>query len=301
MAKMVTPQMEAINRKLSKRKKTSLSFWDEAWRRLRRNKTAMAGMIILIVLIVLAVFANVIAPYGPTETDNAAIMQGPSLRHLMGTDNFGRDILSRVISGARISLTIGLFCVIISALIGGTIGAIAAFYGGWVDNLLMRFIDIYQSIPNLLLAIAIAAALGTGMFNLMLAISLGTVPVYARVVRGAILSVKGADYVESARAISASDRRIILKHMLPNALGPIIVQMTFGVAASILTVATLSYIGLGIAPPTPEWGSMVNAGKQYLQTAPYMIIFPGLMIGITVLSLNLFGDGLRDALDPRMK
>lgn len=301
MAKCMTPEMAKINKRLSRQKQKSQSFLGEAWKRLRRNRTAMAGMIILGFLIVLAIFAGVIAPYGTTDQDVTAIAAGPSLQHIMGTDEYGRDIFSRVLYGARISLTIGICCVFMAAILGGALGAIAAFYGGRLDMLIMRFMDIYQSIPHILLAIALAAALGTSMFNLMLAISLGSLPLYARVVRSAILTVKGADYVESSRAIGSSDPRLILRHMLPNALGPIIVQMTFGVAASILTVATLSYIGLGIAPPTPEWGSMVNAGKQYMQTAPHMIIFPGLMIAITVLSLNLFGDGLRDALDPRMK
>lgn len=303
MAKTYTPAMAKLEKKRSRQKKKnqSASLGQEAWKRLKRNRMAMVGMVIIIVLILCAIFAPLIAPYRYDYQDYNAFLQGPSLAHPMGTDNFGRDIFSRVIYGARISIPIGLICVCISSLLGGAFGAVAAFYGGKLENLIMRFMDIYQSIPSMLLAIAIAAALGTGMRNLILAIALGTIPLYARVVRGAILTVKRKDYVQAARALGANTARLIIRHMLPNCVGPIIVQMTFSVAAGILTAASLSYIGLGIAPPTPEWGSMLNAGKQYLQTYPHMLIFPGLMIMMTVLALNLFGDGLRDALDPRLK
>lgn len=303
MAKMQTPAMARLARKNRGRKQeagvSSLGY--EAWKRLKRNRMAMIGMVIILLLIACAIFAPLIAPYDYEYQDYNAILQSPSGAHLMGTDNFGRDIFSRVVYGTRISIPIGLICVCISSTVGGTFGALAAFYGGKAENIIMRFMDIYQSIPSMLLAIAIAAALGSGMRNLIFAIALGTIPLYARVVRGAILTVKRKDYVQAARAIGASTARLIIKHMLPNCVGPIIVQMTFSVAAGILTAASLSYIGLGIAPPTPEWGAMLNAGKQYLQTYPHMLIFPGLMIMITVLALNLFGDGLRDALDPRLK
>lgn len=303
MAKMQTPAMARLARKNRRRKQeagvSSLGY--EAWKRLKRNRMAMIGMVIILLLIACAIFAPLIAPYDYEYQDYNAILQPPSGTHLMGTDNFGRDIFSRVVYGTRISIPIGLICVCISSTVGGAFGALAAFYGGKTENIIMRFMDIYQSIPSMLLAIAIAAALGSGMRNLIFAIALGTIPLYARVVRGAILTVKRKDYVQAARAIGASTGRLIIKHMLPNCIGPIIVQMTFSVAAGILTAASLSYIGLGIAPPTPEWGAMLNAGKQYLQTYPHMLIFPGLMIMITVLALNLFGDGLRDALDPRLK
>lgn len=303
MAKMHTPAMEKLAKKYArnKNKQKASSLGQEAWKRLKRNRMAVIGMVILAILILCAIFAPLIAPYGYEESDQSTFLQGPSLEHLMGTDNFGRDIFSRVIYGARVSIPIGLICVCISSIVGGTFGAVAAFYGGKLENLIMRFMDIYQSIPSMLLAIAIAGALGSGMRNLIIAIALGTIPLYARVVRGAILTVKRKDYVQAARAIGANTARMIIRHMLPNCVGPIIVQMTFSVAAGILTAASLSYIGLGIAPPTPEWGAMLNAGKQYLQTYPHMLIFPGLMIMITVLALNLFGDGLRDALDPRLK
>ena len=303
MAKMQTPAMARLARKNRRRKQeagvSSLGY--EAWKRLKRNRMAMIGMVIILLLIACAIFAPLIAPYDYEYQDYNAILQPPSGTHLMGTDNFGRDIFSRVVYGTRISIPIGLICVCISSTVGGTFGALAAFYGGKTENIIMRFMDIYQSIPSMLLAIAIAAALGSGMRNLIFAIALGTIPLYARVVRGAILTVKRKDYVQAARAIGASTGRLIIKHMLPNCVGPIIVQMTFSVAAGILTAASLSYIGLGIAPPTPEWGAMLNAGKQYLQTYPHMLIFPGLMIMITVLALNLVGDGLGDALDPRLR
>ena len=304
MSKIVTPAMVKREQKRQRRMKGKERLSTpahEAWKRLRRNRMAMVGMVILIILILCAIFAPLIIPYSVSEQDYEAILQGPSWKHLFGTDNFGRDIFSRVIYGSRISLPIGLICVCISSVVGGTFGALASFYGGRADNIIMRFMDIYQSIPAMLLAIAIAAALGSGMGNLILAIALGTIPLYARVVRANIMTVKRRGFVESSKAIGANTRRQIIIHMLPNCLGPIIVQMTFSVAAGILTAASLSYIGLGISPPTPEWGAMLNAGKEFLQTFPHMLIFPGLMIMITVLALNLFGDGLRDALDPRLK
>lgn len=303
MAKLKTPAMERLERKRARRggkvHKSTPGY--EAWKRLKRNRLAMVGMVILILLLLTAILAPLLAPYHYDERNYDAVLMGPSAEHLMGTDNFGRDIFSRVIYGTRISIPIGFLCTILSVVVGGAFGAVAAYYGGRTDNLIMRCVDIVMSIPHMLLAIAIAAALGNGVRNLILAISLGTMPLYARVVRSCILTVKDKDYIESSRAIGANTGRLILKHMLPNCVGPIIVQATFSVAAGILTIASLSYVGLGITPPTPEWGSMLSAGKQFLQTYPHMLIFPGLMIAITVLALNLFGDGLRDALDPRLK
>ena len=305
MAKLYTPAMAALDRKKIKQKgrvKKS-SPGREAWKRLRRNKLAIAGMIILIILILTAIFADVIAPYGIDQQMLRNRLQKPSFTsgHLMGTDDFGRDVFSRVVYGARISLPIGLICVFLAFALGGTLGAIAAFYGGRIDNVIMRFMDIFQSIPPMLMAIAIAASLGNGVLNLVLAISISTMPARSRIVRASILTVKRNDYIESARAIGASSRRQLVKYMLPNAIGPILTSFTFSVATAILTVSSLSYIGLGISPPTPEWGCMLSASKELIRTAPYTLLFPGLMIMITVLALNLFGDGLRDALDPRLK
>ncbi|HHU06657.1 MAG TPA: ABC transporter permease [Clostridiales bacterium] len=303
MAKLYTPAMAKIEKKRAKRKgKVRPSTpGREAWKRLRRNRLAIAGMIILIALILVAFFADFIAPYGIDEQMLKERNQTPSSKHLMGTDNYGRDIFSRIIYGTRISLPIGFICVIIAFAFGGTLGAIAAYYGGKVDNVIMRIMDIFQSIPPMLMAIAIAASLGNGVVNLVFAISISTMPARSRIVRAAILTVKRNDYIESARAIGANSSRLLIKYMLPNAIGPILTSFTFSVATAILTVSSLSYIGLGITAPTPEWGSMLSAGKELMRQAPHVLIFPGLMIMITVLALNLFGDGLRDALDPRLK
>jgi len=260
-------------------------------------------MIILIILVLIAIFADVIAPYGFDEQILKERLLKPSFTngHLMGTDNLGRDIFSRVVYGARISLPVGFICVLVAFALGGTLGAIAAYNGGKVDNVIMRIMDIFQSIPPMLMAIAIAASLGNGVVNLVLAISISTMPARSRIVRASILTVKRNDYIESARAIGASSSRLLIKYMLPNAIGPILTNFTFSVATAILTVSSMSYIGLGISPPTPEWGCMLSASKELLRSAPYTLFFPGLMIMITVLALNLFGDGLRDALDPRLK
>lgn len=251
MAKMQTPAMAKRARRNAKRgsrTRASTPGW-EAWKRLRRNKLAMVGMGILILLILCAIFAPVIIPYEFDYQDYEAFLQGPSAQHWFGTDNFGRDIFSRCIYGTRYSLPIGIISILISSVIGGTLGAIAAYYGGKADMLIMRFMDIYQSIPNMLLAIAIAAAIGASLRNLIIAIALGTLPVYARVVRGSLLTVKQKEYIEASRAIGATTKRQIIMHMLPNCLGPIIVQMTFSVAAAILTASSLSFLGLGISAP----------------------------------------------------
>ena len=305
MAKMVTPEMIKINKRLEKENRhrhgKPSSPGREAWLRLKRNRLAVVGMVILAVLVFLAIFARVLAPYDYAKQDYSAVLLKPCLAHPFGTDDFGRDVFSRVLVGTQISFPIGFACVLCAYTIGGILGAIAAFYGGKTDMIIMRIMDIFQSIPSLLMAIAVAASIGTGVFNMVLAISISTVPPRSRIVRSAILSVKNSDYIESARAIGASSRRQLLKYMLPNALGPILTNVTFSIATAILTVSSLSYLGLGIAPPTPEWGAMLSAGKSLMRSAPHVLIFPGLAIMITVLALNLFGDGLRDALDPRLK
>ena len=303
MAKMMTSAMERINRKNERRKTSTENStpMKEAWKRLKRNKLAMFALIVFCLLVLIALFPGLFSRRDYAEQDYAAVLQGPSAAHWFGTDNFGRDIYSRVIYGTRISLSIGIICVLISLAIGGLLGSIAAFKGGRVDNVIMRIMDIFQAIPRMLLAISIAAALGTGMVNLMLAIGIGSVPIYARVVRAALLTVRDKDYIEAAKSMGASSLRQVLKYMIPNALGPIVVQATFGVAGSILLTSSLSYIGLGIAPPTPEWGSMLSAGRQYMQQAMHIVLFPGLAIMLTIFSLNVLGDGLRDALDPKLK
>ena len=269
--------------------------------RLFRNKAAVIGFVILLVLVVCAVFADWLAPYDYAAQDLKNRFVAPCLAHPFGTDNLGRDILSRIIVGSRISLTVGLASVSLSAVIGIFLGSIAGFYGGKSDNIIMRAMDVLLAIPSLLLAISIAATLGNGIPNLILAIGFGAAPTYARIVRASILSLKEQEFVEAARSVGASDFRIIFHHILPNCLAPIIVQMTLGVASAILSTASLSFIGLGIAPPTPEWGSMLSAGRQYIRDAWHIVTFPGAAIMITIFGLNLFGDGLRDALDPKLK
>ena len=279
------------------------SQWVEVWRRLKRNKMAVLGLIILIILVLLAVFADVIANY-----DNVVIkqnlahrLQGPSAAHWLGTDEFGRDIFARLVHGTRVSLQVGIVAVGISIVIGGILGAVAGYYGGKLDNTIMRIMDIFLAVPSILLAIAIVSALGPSIINLMLAISISSVPSYARIVRASVLSIRDQEFIEAAKAIGASNTRIIFRHIIPNSLAPVIVQATLGATSAILSTAGLSFIGRGIQPPAPEWGSMLSGGRQYLRYAWWVTTFPGVAIMITILSLNLLGDGLRDALDPRLK
>lgn len=279
------------------------SQWVEVWRRLKRNKMAVLGLIILIVLFLLAIFADVIADYDTVviKQNLAHRLQGPSAAHWLGTDEFGRDIFARLVHGTRVSLKVGIVAVGISIVIGGILGAVAGYYGGKLDNTIMRIMDIFLAVPSILLAIAIVSALGPSILNLMLAISISSVPSYARIVRASVLSIRDQEFIEAAKAIGASNTRIIFRHIIPNSLAPVIVQATLGVASAILSTAGLSFIGLGIQPPAPEWGSMLSGGRQYLRYAWWVTTFPGVAIMITILSLNLLGDGLRDALDPRLK
>lgn len=269
--------------------------------RLMKNKLAVVGLVVIILLILIAIFAPFLAPYGYEEQDLMATYQSPNATHLLGTDNLGRDILSRLIYGSRQSLRIGVLSVAIAATLGITFGSIAGFYGGRLDNVLMRILDIYQSVPAMLLSIALAAALGPGINNAILAIGISTMAEYARLIRAQILTVREREFVEAARAINAGDGRIILKHVLPNAFAPLIVSITMNIGNSILAAATLSFIGLGAQPPLPEWGAMLSAGRSYMRDYGYLVIIPGICIMVSVLAFNLLGDGLRDALDPRMK
>ena len=303
MSKMMTPAQVKFAKQAQrgkKAKKRSSSF-SEVWKRLKRNRLAMAGLTVFCILVLLALFPSIFATHDPIAQNPAESLDPPSAAHWFGADNFGRDIFSRIIYGTRVSLGIGLAGVIFALIVGGSLGASAAFYSGRADNIIMRIMDILQSIPSVLLAISIAAALGKGIFNLVLAMGISNVPLFARVVRAAVLTVKDKEYVEAGKCVGASDARVIFRHMIPNAMGPIMVQATFGVASSILMIAGLSYIGLGISPPTPEWGSMLSDAKQYMQLCWHIMVFPGIALIVSSFSLNVLGDGLRDAFDPKLK
>lgn len=272
----------------------------EMFKYYKKSKIAVVGLIILIILIITAIFADFIAPYPYDVQDLSMTFLKPSKEHLMGTDNFGRDIFSRIVIGAKISLQIGFISVFFSMIIGTFIGAIAGYYRRF-DNILMRIMDVVLSIPQLIFAIALAAALGNGMRNLILAVSISSIPRYAKIVRSQVLSIKEREFVEAAKMSGASDLKIILKYILPNAFAPVIVEATLGVGTSILSAAALSFIGMGIMPPKPEWGQMLSEGRAYIRDYPHMTLFPGLAIALTILSLNIVGDGLRDALDPKLR
>lgn len=298
----MSTQVEKVSgNDLLKTKKRSQSA--DVWKRLRRSKTAVLGIILIAMFLGMAVFAPLIADY---EQDALKLnvkerLQGPSENHLFGTDEFGRDIFARVVYGTRISLFVGIISVSIALSIGGFLGAVAGYYGGRIDNVIMRILDVILAIPTILLAITIVAALGASMLNLMVAVGISNIPGFARIVRASVLSVKDQEYIEAARAIGAKDYIIILKHVLPNSMAPIIVYATLKVATAIMATASLSFIGLGVQPPTPEWGSMLAGGRTYIRDQMYIVLYPGLAIVLTVLSLNLIGDGLRDALDPKLK
>lgn len=273
----------------------------EVWRRFCRNKQAMIGLAMLLLLIFAAVFANVIAPYDPVEQNLLIRLQGPSAAHWFGTDELGRDIFSRILYGARISLTVGLIAVSISCVAGCALGAIAGYYGGILDTVIMRISDIMMAIPSILLNISIVAALGTGLQNVMIAIGISSVPAYCRIMRASLLSLKNQEFVDASRVAGSTDFYIIMHHIIPNSLAPLIVQATLKIGGAILSCASMSFICLGIVPPTPEWGAMLSTGRDFLRDAPHLTAFPGLAIMFAVFSMNLIGDGLRDALDPKLK
>ena len=273
----------------------------EAWYRLRRNKTAVVGLVMILILTVVAIFAPLIAPYDYATQDYTALKQPPSAEHWFGTDSTGRDLFSRCIYAARVSFPIAILCTFASLALGGTLGFLAGYFGGKVDQVIMRIMDIFQAIPAILMAIAIISCLGNSILNLIIAMAVSTMPLCARMCRGALFTVKGSDYLEASRALGAGNARQLIRHMIPNAVGTVIIFLVGAVAGSIMIISTLSYIGLGITPPTPEWGSILNAGRQFIDTSPHLVIFPGLMIMFTCFAFILFGDGLRDALDPRLK
>ena len=305
MSNEATPK--AAEAKAAKPQK-SRTLWSDAWKRLRRNKLAMIGLVWILFMILVAVTADLWAPQwlgSPTETDTtmSATMSKlpPSPEHPFGTDSLGRDTLVRVIYGARVSLTVGVLATAISTVIGLIMGALAAYYGGIWDTIIMRLADVFLAFPYTLFVIVLLAVLGQGITNVFIAIGILGWPSIARVFRSAILTVKENDYVDAARAMGASDARIVVRHIFPNSVASIVVYATMNIGGAILTESALSFLGMGVIPPTPSWGSMIQDGQQYLLTAPWMMIMPGLAILSTVLAFTLLGDGLRDALDVKMK
>jgi len=295
----MTDQSTILKRKKVKKRSQLKSIWFQ----FKKNKLAMFGLFIFMVLVMIAVFSGFFLDY-ETQVIGQNMkerLRSPSAQHLFGTDEYGRDVFARIIWGTRISLFVGLFTVALAMSTGTIIGALAGYYGGRADNVLMRIMDVFLAMPGTILAVAIVGALGPGIVNVLLAMSICRIPQFARIVRSSIISIRGQEFVEAAKACGTKDRRIILRHILPNAIGPIVVQATLHMATTILGVAGLSFIGRGIEAPTPEWGSMLSAAKSQMRYQPYLMIFPGVAIMIAVLSLNLIGDGLRDALDPRMK
>ena len=277
------------------------SQWKDAWRRLRKNKLAMLGLLIVLLLIFCTVFADFLTPYDYAKQDLANKFTYPCLAHPFGTDNYGRDILARVLYGGRISLLVSLSAVAMALIVGGFIGALAAYIGGMFENIVMRIFDIIMAIPGFLLAVTVQAALGSGVQNAAVAIAISTMPTMARIMRSAILTVKGQEFVEAAHAVGAGHLRIILVHLIPNTFATVVVNATLMLGAAILTISSLSFIGLGVAPPAPEWGSMLSAGRQFIRDFWPIVTFPGLAIMATLFGFNLLGDGLRDALDPKLK
>jgi peptide/nickel transport system permease protein len=271
------------------------------WQRLLRNPSALVGGSVLLVIVLIALAAPLISPYDPIKSNQRLSLAPPSVDHLMGTDRLGRDILSRVIWAGQVSLPIGLVSVAIGVLVGVSLGLLAGYYGGWLDAVSMRFVDLLLAFPSILLALAIIAVLGSSLTNLMIAVGIAAIPDYVRITRGAVLSVKQREFVLAARVVGCRGPGIMLRHILPNVVAPLIVLATLGTAAAIITASALSFLGLGVKPPTPEWGNMLAEGREFLQRAPWVAFFPGAAIMLTVLSINLLGDGLRDTLDPRMR
>ena len=273
----------------------------EIWRRLKKNKIAFSCIFVLLAVFLIAIFAPLIAPHPYEKTNPARALEGPSRDFLLGTDRIGRCILSRLLYGARQSLQMGIFATTGSSIIGTLIGAIAGYYGKKLDTLIMRFLDIFQGIPMFLLTVTLAAVMGPSLQNAIIAIGISMIPHSARLMRASILTVREMEYVEAAKAIDAGDRRIILRHIIPNAIAPVLVGYTMAMGSAVLSGAALSFIGLGVQPPIPEWGAMISDGRNYMRANPELALYPGICVMITVLAFNMLGDGLRDALDPRLK
>lgn len=284
-------------------KASKSSQFKEVMYRLLKNKAAVAGLLFLIFLILIAIFADVLFNYEETCIKQNIMnrLQWPTLAHPFGTDEFGRDLLARVVHGSRISLSISFAAVAVGLLVGGTLGALAGFFGGMIDNIIMRVCDVFLAVPMMLMAILIVASLGGSTANLVISLAISSCPTFARIVRSAVLSVRDMEYVEAAKSIGVKTGRTITHYILPNCIGPIIVQTTLRVAAAISNTAALSFLGLGVKAPRPEWGALLSNGREFIRDSAYLACIPGVCIMLTILSLNLLGDGLRDALDPRMK
>ena len=289
-----------MNRRVKQKKQ--LSGAAEVWRRFKKSPTAMVGLVIVSVILFCAVFADLIVPYeAGIKQVLEERLQGPSIAHPFGTDDLGRDLFARVIHGSRSSLALGICTTLVAALIGGFLGGLAAYYGGRVDSVIMRFMDVLNCIPSTLMSLSIVAALGPGVRNLIIAVTVSRVPTFVRVIRSAVLNIVNQEYIEAAKAGGVRDLRNILRHVYPNAMSPIIVQCTMSISQLILQAAGLSFLGMGVQPPAPEWGSLLNSAREFMRTAPHLMIFPGIAIILAAMAFNLIGDGLRDALDPRMK
>lgn len=275
----------------------------EIWHNFKKNKGALVGIAVLLIIIVATIVVGFTVDYDKQIVKQIVKerLQGPSLEHPFGTDQYGRDIWLRVLYGARYSLSVGIVAVMVSLLIGGVLGIIAGYFGGWVEGIIMRCCDVFSSIPSMLLAICISTAFGANMFILMISVGVVSVPAFARVARASVMTVRDQEFIEAARAIGASKLSIMFRHILPNSLAPIIVQVTMRVGSAIITAASLSFLGLGVPAPAPEWGAMLSEGRTFIRDYSYMTMFPGLAIVLTVLSINLIGDGLRDAMDPKLK
>ena len=274
----------------------------EIWRRFKKNKLALFGMVLFIIILLVTILADVIVSYDMAVTQVAADrLQWPSAAHWFGTDNYGRDLFARIVHGARNSLLVGFGSVIIGVTLGGLLGAVCGYLGGRFDAIVMRVLDSIMCIPTTMMALAIVAALGTSLRNVLIAMTISNVPRYCRIIRSSVLSVTGQTYIEAAHSCGTPDFQIILKHVLPNAIGPIIVESTMAVGSAIISAAGISFVGMGIQPPAPEWGAMLNEAKMYMTMYPYMVLFPGLAITLFVLAFNFLGDGLRDVLDAKQQ